>query len=164
MRPGRRMLSSMSPTLAWRGDEALAVGGRGGSRIPTNTHQVLLNVIVDGDELQEAVGRPRLHHQWFPDELRAEPHALSPETRAVLAGRGHEVVEYEGMAKVHAVRILPDGTVAAAAETRGAGAAGVVRPADPAAASPSRRAVPSPLATPSAEAPSPSDPIPSSFP
>jgi len=145
VRPGRRMLSSMTPTIAFRGGEAVALGGRGGSRIPTNTHQVLLNLIVDGDGLQEALDRPRIHHQWLPDELRVEPDALAPETRAVLAGRGHTIVDYEGMAKVHAVRLLADGSVEAAAEPRGAGAAGVVRLLDPRDESLRRRAVPSPL-------------------
>ncbi|HXU31562.1 MAG TPA: gamma-glutamyltransferase family protein, partial [Thermoanaerobaculia bacterium] len=57
--PGKKMLSSMAPTLAWRvlpeGEEAIAIGGRGGSRIPTHVAQVLLNVMVDGDSLAEAL-------------------------------------------------------------------------------------------------------------
>lgn len=134
VRPGKRMLSSMSPTVAWRttaaGTEALALGGRGGSLIPTNTLQVLLNVLVDGDPLQAAVNRPRLHHQWLPDRLLAEPDALAPETLAVLSGLGHEVEVADRAAKVHAVRQLPGGRVEAARDPRGPGWAGVVR-ADP---------------------------------
>jgi gamma-glutamyltranspeptidase/glutathione hydrolase len=125
--PGKRMLSSMAPTLAWRGGEAVAVGGRGGSRIPTNTIQVLLALVVDGDPLQAALDRPRLHHQWLPDELVAEPDALAPETRAELARRGHLLVVRDAAAKVHAVRRRADGAVEAAADPRGAGAAGVAR-------------------------------------
>ena len=127
MAAGKRMLSSMSPTVAWRGGEAVALGGRGGSRIPTNTIQVLLNLVVDGDPLQAAVDRPRLHHQWLPDELVAETDALSPETRSELERRGHAVVEKDQAAKVHAVRRRPDGGVEAAADPRGPGAAGVAR-------------------------------------
>lgn len=130
--PGKRMLSSMSPTIAWRSGEAVALGGRGGSRIPTNTIQVLLNLVVDGDPLQAALDRPRIHHQWLPDALEAEPDALAPETRAELERRGHTVVIKSNAAKVHAVRRLADGTAEAAAEPRGPGAAGVVQPPAPA--------------------------------
>lgn len=132
VRPGKRMLSSMSPTIAWRhtpeGPEAVALGGRGGSLIPTNTLQVLLNVLVDGDPLQAAVNRPRLHHQWLPDQAWAEPDALAPETRSALGARGHRIVVEDRAAKVHAVRRAPDGRVEAARDPRGPGAAGVVRP------------------------------------
>jgi len=135
VRPGRRMLSSMSPTLAWRsaagadgkaGEEAVALGGRGGSRIPTGTMQVLLALLVDGDPLQSAVDRPRIHHQWLPDALRYEADALSPETRAALAERGHVLQEIESVATVHAVRHRADGTCEAAADPRGGSGVGAV--------------------------------------
>lgn len=126
--PGKRMLSSMSPVIAWKGKEAYALGGRGGSRIPTNTLQVLLNLLVDGDPLQAALDRPRIHHQWLPDRLDAEPDALSPETRAELERRGHKVEPSAGAAKVHAVHLLPDGRVEAASDPRGSGVGGVVNP------------------------------------
>jgi gamma-glutamyltranspeptidase/glutathione hydrolase len=124
--PGKRMLSSMMPTIAWKGTEALALGGRGGSRIPTNSIEVLLNVIADGDSLQTALDRPRLHHQWLPDRIEAEPDTFSPETRAELERRGHTIVINDITAKVHAVRRLPDGRVEAASDPRGTGMGGVV--------------------------------------
>ncbi|MEL7061028.1 MAG: gamma-glutamyltransferase [Acidobacteriota bacterium] len=128
VRPGRRMLSSMTPTIAWRNGDLLAVGGRGGSRIPTAVHQVLLSLWVDGDGLQQAIDRPRLHHQWLPDALRYEPDALSPETRLSLQVRGHTLEPIAGVAQVHAVR-LRDGRFESAADPRGGGgAAGVVEP------------------------------------
>ena len=126
--PGKRMLSSMTPTIAWKGEEAVALGGRGGSRIPTNTIEVLLNLIADGDSLQTAMDRPRLHHQWLPDRLEAEPDALSPETRAELERRGHEVYVSDVTAKVHAVRLRADGRVEAASDPRGTGLGAVVKP------------------------------------
>ncbi|HEV2855346.1 MAG TPA: gamma-glutamyltransferase [Thermoanaerobaculia bacterium] len=126
--PGKRMLSSMSPVIAWKGKEAYALGGRGGSRIPTNTLQVLLNLLVDGDSLQAALDRPRLHHQWLPDRLDAEPDALSPETRAELERRGHKVEISAVAAKIHAVHLLPDGRVEAASDPRGSGLGSVVDP------------------------------------
>jgi gamma-glutamyltranspeptidase/glutathione hydrolase len=126
--PGKRMLSSMTPTLAWRGAEAIALGGRGGSRIPTNTVQVLLNLIGDGDPLQTAVDRPRLHHQWLPDRLEAEADTFSPETRAALESRRHRIEINDATAKVHAVRLRPGGRVEAASDPRGTGSGGVVEP------------------------------------
>ena len=126
--PGKRMLSSMTPTVAWKGNEAVALGGRGGSRIPTNSIQVLLNLIADGDGLQAALDRPRLHHQWFPDRLDAEPDTVSPETRAELEKRGHQVYISNTTAKVNAVAVRSDGRFEAAAEPRGTGMGAVVRP------------------------------------
>jgi gamma-glutamyltranspeptidase/glutathione hydrolase len=122
------MLSSMTPTIAWKGGEAVALGGRGGSRIPTNTIEVLLNLIADGDSLQTALDRPRIHHQWLPDRLEAEPDALSPETRAELERRGHEVYMTDVAAKVHAVRLRADGRMEAASDPRGSGVGAVVKP------------------------------------
>jgi len=131
--PGRRMLSSLTPTLAWRGgdggDDLLVAGGRGGPRIPTNVGQVLLHVVVDGDELQAAIDRPRLHHQWLPDELRAEADALAPETRSALEALGHRFGEGPVVARVHVLRRRPDGTLEAARESRAPAAAAVVSPA-----------------------------------
>lgn len=126
--PGKRMLSSMSPTLAWKGREAIALGGRGGSRIPTAVLQTFLAFAVDGDDLQAAIARPRIHHQWLPDEIRAEPDALAPETRSRLTAIGHALRPTTGNAKVNAVRITPEGTYEAAADPRGPAVAGVVEP------------------------------------
>jgi gamma-glutamyltranspeptidase/glutathione hydrolase len=126
--PGKRMLSSMTPVIAWKGKEAYALGGRGGSRIPTNVIEVLLNLLVDGDPLQTALDRPRLHHQWLPDRLEAEPDSLTPETRAELERRGHTVLIQSYTAKIHAVHLLPDGRMEAASDPRGSGKGGVVTP------------------------------------
>ena len=125
--PGKRMLSSMTPTIAWKGAEVVALGAPGGSRIPTGTAQVFLNFAVDGDGLQAAVGRPRVHHQWRPDVLWVEEDALSPETRAALENRGHEVKVRGAVGLVQIVRRTSEGAVEAAADPRGPGSAGVVR-------------------------------------
>jgi gamma-glutamyltranspeptidase/glutathione hydrolase len=126
--PGKRMLSSMTPVILWKGKEAYALGGRGGSRIPTNVIEVLLNLLVDSDPLQAAIDRPRLHHQWLPDRLEAEPDSLMPETRAELERRGHTVLIESYTAKIHAVHLLPDGRMEAASDPRGSGKGGVVTP------------------------------------
>jgi len=123
--PGARMLSSMSPTIAWRDDESMALGSRVGSRIPTSTMQVLLNLIVDRDPLQAAVDRPRIHHQWLPDQIAFEPGALDDRTRAALEARGHTVRLVEGpIGEICVVRRLRGGPLEAAADARGPGAAG----------------------------------------
>jgi gamma-glutamyltranspeptidase/glutathione hydrolase len=128
--PGKRMLSSMTPTIAWKGEELVAIGGRGGSRIPTNAIQVLLNLIADGDSLQTALDRPRLHHQWFPDRMEVEADALSPETRAELERRGHDVFIADSAtqtAKIHAIRVRADGMMEAASDPRSTGSGAVVK-------------------------------------
>jgi len=129
--PGRRMLSSMSPTVAWSGGEVLVLGSPGGSRIPTATLQVLLHLVVDGDPLQTAVDRPRIHHQWWPDRVDVEPDALAPETEARLRRMGHTFRVVTSLGEVHAAARHRDGTVEAAADPRGPGVAGVVRPLPP---------------------------------
>ncbi|MCP4900779.1 MAG: gamma-glutamyltransferase [bacterium] len=126
--PGRRMLSSMTPTVAWRGSETLVLGAPGGSRIPTSTAQVLLNLVLDSDELQAAVNRPRIHHQWLPDQIFAEVDALSPETVDALQKRGHRVKIGGLFGRVNAVRLTDDGRFEAAADPRGPGHAGVTNP------------------------------------
>jgi gamma-glutamyltranspeptidase/glutathione hydrolase len=127
--PGKRMLSSMSPTVAWSGKQVIVIGSPGGSKIPTATVQVLLNLIVDGDGLQAAVDLPRIHHQWMPDLLYSERYAFSPETARALERRGHELRATNKVGEVSAVRGIVAGNMEAAQDPRGPGAAGVVRPA-----------------------------------
>ncbi len=124
--PGKRMLSSMAPTVAWRGDDVLAVGTPGGSYIPTVTEQVLLAVLVDGSSLQAAVDAPRVHHQWLPDEIVAEPRAFAAGAAAELGKRGYALRVVPRLGEVNAVRRHPGGSFEAAADRRGPGVAGVL--------------------------------------
>jgi gamma-glutamyltranspeptidase/glutathione hydrolase len=119
-----RPLSSMAPTIAWRGDETIVLGSRGGSRIPTASLQVLLGMIVDGLSAREAVDRPRLHHQWLPDQVRYEA-GTAVELRVGLERLGHTLVEFkEPIGEVHVVNAR--GTaLEAAADRRGPGGAAV---------------------------------------
>lgn len=126
--PGKRMLSSMSPTIAWNGASWLALGGRGGAMIPTATLQVVLNILVDGDPLQTALDRPRLHHQWLPDRLDYEGDALSPETRSTLENLGHELRRFTAIGKVNAVMGSTDGQMVAAGDPRGPAAGDIIDP------------------------------------
>ncbi|WP_437576694.1 gamma-glutamyltransferase [Sorangium sp. So ce887] len=92
--PGKRMASSMTPTLVSRDDRvALLLGSPGGDTIPNTVAQVLRNLVDHGMTIDEAVRRARIHHQWLPDRVRVE--RLTPPPRAALddlARRGHAVV------------------------------------------------------------------------
>ncbi len=92
--PGKRPLSSMAPSIVTRdGRTLLVTGSPGGSRIITITLQTILNVIDYGMTPGEAVDAPRIHHQWLPDVLYAEPFALSPDTQDLLRNMGYAITE-----------------------------------------------------------------------
>jgi gamma-glutamyltranspeptidase/glutathione hydrolase len=94
--PGKRPLSSMTPTIVLKdGKPVLVIGTPGGSRIITTVLEIIVNVIDHGMTLQEAVDAPRIHHQWLPDTLAAEPFALSADTVRVLTRMGYRVVPLE---------------------------------------------------------------------
>ena len=89
--PGKRMLSSMTPTLLFRGDNHLvATGSPGGSRIITTVLQIVCNLVDHGMDISAATAATRFHHQWFPDEVQVEP-GLDPGTVASLRTRSHTV-------------------------------------------------------------------------
>ncbi|MEM9621338.1 MAG: gamma-glutamyltransferase [Pseudomonadota bacterium] len=89
--PGKRMLSSMTPTIVLKaGQPVLVTGSPGGSTIITTTLQVIMNVIDHGMPLNDAVASPRFHHQWQPDRVIHEQYAFSPDTRARLEQMGHQ--------------------------------------------------------------------------
>jgi gamma-glutamyltranspeptidase/glutathione hydrolase len=109
IQPGKRPLSSMSPTLVFKeGKPVIATGSPGGSRIITTTLQVIMNVIDHGMNIAEASAAPRVHHQWLPDELRIES-GLSPDTIALLKARGHEVAEKPAMGSTQSIMVLEEG-------------------------------------------------------
>jgi gamma-glutamyltranspeptidase/glutathione hydrolase len=91
--PGKRPLSSMTPTIVTRdGKPWMILGTPGGSRIITAVMQTMLNVIDYDMDLQEAVDAPRIHQQWLPEETYVEARALSPDSRALLVAMGHKLV------------------------------------------------------------------------
>lgn len=122
--PGKRPLSSMTPTLVLKDGKVVgAFGSPGGSRIITTTLQVLLHVVRDGMNPSEALSAPRVHHQWYPDVLRVEPFALTPEVRAALERRGHMLEVGPMMGNAMAIWRRPDGVLEGAADPRGEGTA-----------------------------------------
>jgi len=89
--PGKRPLSSMTPTILEKDGKLFMVSGSpGGPRIITTTLLTILNVIDYGMDVQEAVAAPRFHHQWIPDRITLEP-AISVDVADALRRRGHEV-------------------------------------------------------------------------
>ncbi|MEP7037658.1 MAG: gamma-glutamyltransferase [Acidobacteriota bacterium] len=95
VQPKKRPLSSMTPAIVLRKDGSLwfATGARGGPRIITTVLQVIINMIDHDMNIQEAIDAPRIHHQWFPDEILFEPYGMSPDTRSVLEKMGHNFAD-----------------------------------------------------------------------
>lgn len=109
VRPGQRMLSSMTPTIVARdGKPWLVIGSPGGRTIINTTLQVILNVIDHGMNVAEAVEAPRIHHQWLPDETRMEAIGFSPDTIRLYRMMGHEVWFYRQQGHAHGIWINPD--------------------------------------------------------
>ncbi|MFZ0650757.1 MAG: gamma-glutamyltransferase [Pseudolabrys sp.] len=123
--PGKRPLSSMTPTIVMKdGKPFLITGSPGGSRIISTVLQIIVNVIDFHLPVDQAVSAPRVHHQWQPDELSAEP-GISPEILDGLVKRGHKVVPTPPQTSANSIEITADGYVGAAdRRTRGSLAAG----------------------------------------
>lgn len=106
--PGKRPLSSMSPTIVMKdGQPWLVTGSPGGSRIITTVLQVILNMVDHDMNVAEATIAPRIHHQWLPDELRVE-RGLSPDTLALLKTMGHTLSVEETMGSTQSIHIDPE--------------------------------------------------------
>jgi gamma-glutamyltranspeptidase/glutathione hydrolase len=105
--PGKRPLSSMTPTIVLKdGKPLLVVGTPGGSRIITTVLEIIVNVLDHGMTVQEAVDAPRIHHQWLPDTLAAEPFALSADTVKSLMQMGYRVVPLEPWGTGNAAEVI----------------------------------------------------------
>jgi len=104
--PGKRPLSSMSPTFVMDGDGrvVLAVGASGGSTIISSVLQTILNVVVWDMDPQAAVTASRIHHQWMPDMLFVEA-TMARDVRLALEARGHVLKEWVPFSSVQAVQV-----------------------------------------------------------
>ena len=123
--PGKRPVSSMTPTIILKdGKPFLVTGSPGGSRIITAVLQVIVNVIDRGMAIADAVAAPRVHNQWMPDQVFAEP-ALPPDIVAALQARGDKVVPQRPFTSADSILITPEGFIGVAdPRTRGALAVG----------------------------------------
>ena len=123
--PGKRPLSSMSPTIVLRGGKpVLVTGSPGGSRIISTVLQVIVNVLDYHMDVAAAVAAPRLHHQWLPDEVRIE-RGFADGTLAELRAMGHNLIEPMGQTSANSIAVTATGLLGAPdPRTRGAEAAG----------------------------------------
>lgn len=118
--PGKRMLSSMTPTIVEKdGRLFMVVGTPGGSTIMTSVFQTILNVVDFGMNMQEAVSAPRFHHQWLPAEVAVEKEAIGKPVRHALSTTGYKLVNRHAIGRVDAILVLPDGTLQGGADPRG---------------------------------------------
>jgi len=117
--PGKRMLSSMTPTLVLKeGKPFIVVGTPGGTTIPTSVFQTLVNILEFGMSAEESVNQPKFHHQWLPDSLELEkgfPQSVSD----TLKKMGYMIGRRGAIGRTELIRVLPDGKFEAVADNRG---------------------------------------------
>lgn len=124
VQPGKRPLSSMTPTIVLKKDGSLwfALGARGGPRIISAVIQTIINVVDHDMDIQEAIDAPRIHHQWFPDEILYEPYGMSPDTMNILRDYGHKFSSRPGyVAQATGIMINDKGVRLGAVDSRGDG-------------------------------------------
>jgi gamma-glutamyltranspeptidase/glutathione hydrolase len=116
--PGKRPLSSMSPTLVFRdGKPWLATGSPGGSVIITTVLQTILNAMEFDMNIASAAAQPRVHHQWMPDQLRLEQ-GISPDTLKLLKNMGHQLkTDHRSSGRTNSI-MINDGWLYGASDTR----------------------------------------------
>jgi gamma-glutamyltranspeptidase/glutathione hydrolase len=116
---GKRMLSSMSPTIVLKNDKPfMIVGTPGGTTIPTCVFQTLMNIIEFNLSAEEAVFNLKFHHQWLPDTLEMEK-GFSPAIINELKKMGYNTREKSSIGRTELILILPDGKIKAVADKRG---------------------------------------------
>ncbi|MFB9266170.1 gamma-glutamyltransferase [Bradyrhizobium erythrophlei] len=123
--PGKRPLSSMSPTIVLKdGKPVLVTGSPGGSRIISVVTQIIVDVIDYKMDIAAAVAAPRVHHQWLPDEVKFE-RGIPDDVLAELKAKGHTLVEPLGYSSANSILVTPNGLLGAPdPRTRGSEAAG----------------------------------------
>ncbi len=119
--PGKRMLSSMTPTIVEKeGRLFMVIGTPGGSTIITSVYQTILNVIDHDMTLQGAINAKKLHHQWLPDKILVEEGAIDEGTEDILIQMGHQLDNVRSIGRLEGILIRADGSLEAAADhTRG---------------------------------------------
>ena len=117
--PGKRMLSSMTPTIVLRNNKPyIVVGTPGGTTIPTSVFQTLINILEFDLSPVDAVNRPKFHHQWLPDELRLEQD-FPIDVRQKLEQLGYKIKQGDQIGRTELIVISADGKIEAVADKRG---------------------------------------------
>jgi gamma-glutamyltranspeptidase/glutathione hydrolase len=120
IQPGKRMLSSMTPTIVEKdGKLFMVVGTPGGSTIITSVFQTILNVIEFNQDMQQAVNAKKIHHQWLPDVVLIEKGALDDNCKSILNKKGYKIVEKGAIGRVDAILVTNDGYFEGGADPRG---------------------------------------------
>ncbi|HEX2897339.1 MAG TPA: gamma-glutamyltransferase [candidate division Zixibacteria bacterium] len=123
--PGKRMLSSMSPTIVLKnGTPFLTLGSPGGSEIITSVAQVILNCTRFEMSLQESINYPRFHHQWLPDKVEIEQNSFNINFKQGLIRLGHNIEEFKPSSEIHAIYFNQAGLMSGGADPRGRGTVG----------------------------------------
>ena len=108
IQPGKRPLSSMSPTIVMHdGKLVMVTGSPGGSTIISTTMESILNVIEYGMDVKRAIDAPRIHMQWYPDEIFAEPGAFKPTVQSALQAMGYKIRDVRQMGDIAAIVVNP---------------------------------------------------------
>lgn len=116
--PNKRMLSSMTPTIVLKdGKPYLVIGTPGGTTIPTQVYQMLVNVLEFNMSTEDAVWKPKFHHQWLPDVIAVEKD-FPMDVRAKLKAMGYEIVERGSIGRFEAIKIV-NGKIEAVGDKRG---------------------------------------------
>ena len=119
IQPNKRMLSSMSPTLVLKNKKPYIVAGTpGGTTIPTSVFQTLVNLLDYNMSAEDAVNKPKFHHQWLPDQVDIEP-TFSAETKTAMEAMGYKFHDRPQIGRTEVIRILPSGKRETAADKRG---------------------------------------------
>jgi gamma-glutamyltranspeptidase/glutathione hydrolase len=117
--PGKRMLSSMTPTLVLKDDKPfLVVGTPGGTTIPTSVFQTIINIIEFNMTTEDAVWKPKFHHQWLPDRLDLEK-GFQAETQKALEAMGYKTYTRGAIGRTDVIKVLPNGKFESVADNRG---------------------------------------------
>ncbi|MCH5721426.1 gamma-glutamyltransferase [Niabella hibiscisoli] len=117
--PGKRMLSSMAPTIVLKNNKPfLVVGTPGGTTIPTSVFQTIVNIIDFKMTTEDAVNQPKFHHQWLPDEVFIEK-KFSTTAKAQLQAMGYQLTERGQIGRTEVIKVLPNGQFEAVADNRG---------------------------------------------
>ena len=117
--PGKRMLSSMTPTLVLKDNKPfIVVGTPGGTTITTSVFQSIVNIVDFGMSAKDAVDKPKFHHQWHPDTVDIEK-GFSISTAQELKDMGYILETWGAIGRTELIKILPDGMREAAADIRG---------------------------------------------
>lgn len=122
--PGKRMLSSMTPTIILKDSKPFMIlGSPGGGKIITTVLQTIINVIDFNMDLIQAVNSPRFHHQWYPDEIMVEKDLLNNNSKRKLIDMGYSIKEVGDFGRIDAIMFLNDGLMTGYSDNRGYGKA-----------------------------------------